>query len=506
MTGFGYTRLSELDRSFLMYEGPNSPMHVGAVQILEAGPLRGPSGAIAFERILEYVASRLHRIPRYRQHVVSAPLDAHPIWVDDAGFNLRYHVRHSRLPRPGDERVLKRTCARILEQRLDLRKPLWELWFVEGLEGDRIALVNKIHHCMVDGVSGSDIMSVLMTPEPTEKIEAPPLWIPRRAPTAAEYAASEAAARLLVPFDVLRAVGRLVTDADHARAAFVERVEAAGRVIAAGVARLPATPLNQPIGPHRRFDWLPMRFEDVKFVRRRLGGTANDVVLAVVAGAVRHYFKHVRQTDPDDIDFRVMAPVSMREAHERGGMGNRVAAWFVPLPIGERDPLVRLTRVQETTAALKRRHEALGAETLTQVVEWIGSAPIALGARFLERSQPPFHMVVTNVPGPRIALHLLGSRMLEAYPMVPLMGQLSLGIALFSYGGMLSWGFAADWVLVPDLHEFVLAVQRSFDQLLACAQQAPEQPAARVSAVDSADEKSRPPRTRKSTRSRDRHE
>ena len=474
MTDFAYTRLTELDRSFLIYEGPNSPMHVGAVQILEGDPLRDAEGVIDFDRVLAYVESRLHRIPRYRQHVVAAPLDGHPIWVDDARFNLRYHVRHTRLPRPGDERVLKRTCARILEQRLDLRKPLWELWLVEGLEGGRVALVNKIHHCMVDGVSGADIMSVLMTPEPQTEIESPPVWLPRRGPTAAEYAASVTASRLLAPFDAVRALGRLVTDEDHARSAFVERIEAAGRVVSAGVARVPATPLNQPIGPHRRFDWLPMGFDGIQFIRSRLGGTVNDVVLAIVAGAVRHFFKHVRLTDPDAMEFRVMAPVSLREARERGSLGNRVSAWFVSLPIGERDPVKRLARVKETTADLKQRHEALGAETITQVVSWLGSGTIALGARLVESSQPPFHMVVTNVPGPRIALHLLGARMLEAYPVVPLMGQLSLGIALFSYGGVLSWGFAADWDLVPDLHEFVLGVQRSFDRLLECAQKAPE--------------------------------
>jgi diacylglycerol O-acyltransferase len=228
MTDFSYTRLTELDRSFLIYEGPNSPMHVGAVQILEGDPLRDAEGVIDFERVLAYVESRLHRIPRYRQHVVAAPLDGHPIWVDDARFNLRYHVRHTRLPRPGDERVLKRTCARILEQRLDLRKPLWEVWLVEGLEGGRVALVNKIHHCMVDGVSGADIMSVLMTPEPQTEIESPPVWLPRRGPTAAEYAASETASRLLAPLDAVRALGRLVSDEDHARSAFVERIEAAG--------------------------------------------------------------------------------------------------------------------------------------------------------------------------------------------------------------------------------------------------------------------------------------
>jgi diacylglycerol O-acyltransferase len=223
-------------------------------------------------------------------------------------------------------------------------------------------------------------------------------------------------------------------------------------------------------------------------------------VLAVVAGAVRRFFKHVRLTDPDALDFRVMAPVSMREAREQHALGNRVAAWLVSLPVGERDPLERLAQVRETTAGLKRRHEALGAETITQVVEWLGSAPIALGARLMENGRPPFHMVVTNVPGPRVALYLLGARMLEAHPWVPLMGQLSLNIALFSYGGVLSWGFTADWDLVPDLHDFVLAVQRSFDQLVDRARKAPEPVAAETHAAPRAH------RARRSTRARARPE
>ena len=183
-----YTRLTELDHSFLIYEGPNSPMHVGAVQIFEGAPLRGEGGPIDLDRILEYVASRLHLLPRYRQRAVDAPLDGHPIWVDDARFNLRYHVRHTRLPRPGDERLLKRTCARILEQRLDLHKPLWELWVVEGLDDGRVAVISKIHHCMVDGVSGVDLMGVLLTPEPTEKTEPPPARTPPRPPTSGSRA------------------------------------------------------------------------------------------------------------------------------------------------------------------------------------------------------------------------------------------------------------------------------------------------------------------------------
>ena len=465
MSDFFYERLSELDGSFLIYEGPNSPMHVAAVEICEAGPLRGKDGAIDLERIIEYVNSRLYRIPRYRQHVEPAPVDGHPIWVDHAHFNLRYHIRHSRLPRPADERVLKRTCARILEQRLDLHKPLWELWGVEGLEGERIALVSKTHHCMIDGISGVDLMSGLMTAEPTEKIDPPPVWMPRRPPTAGEYLMAEAGRRLAAPLHAASALRRLVFDEEHARSELRERFSAAGRFVSTIFAGSTPTPINRPVGPHRRFDWLTMSLDEIDHVRERLGGTLNDVVLATTAGAMRRFLKHTRQTQVDNLQFKVMAPVSLRDLSNQGHLGNRVTAWLVPLPLAERDPQKRLAHIRKTTERLKQSHEALGADSLFQVVEWLGSTPIALGARLFERNQPPFNLVVTNVPGPRRPLYLLGAQMLEAHPWVPLFGQLSVGIALFSYLRTLSWGFAADWDLVPDLHELVGAVEESFSEM-----------------------------------------
>jgi diacylglycerol O-acyltransferase len=471
VSDFSYTRLTELDRSFLIYESLGSPMHVGAVQIHQAAPLRAPDGTLDIERITEYVGSRLHRIPRYRQRVEPAPLGGHPIWVDDPKFNLRYHVRHSRLPKPGDERILKRVCGRIFEQGLDLAKPLWELWVVEGLQDDRVALVSKTHHCMIDGISGVDLMTVLMTPEPTEKAEPPPVWRPRRGPTALESATAEVDRGVAA---TLGLVGQL-RDLPGLRDAVVERAAATARVVASNLRGATPTPLNRPIGPHRRFDWLPMSLDEIDRVRHALGGTVNDVVLAVAAGALRRFLRRSRQTDVDDLSFKVMAPVSVRDPRERGQLGNRVAAWFVPLPLDESDPVRRLARVREETEQLKARHEALGAETLTQAVEWLGAAPIALGARLMQNASP-FNMVVTNVPGPRVPLYLLGALMLEAHPMVPLLGSLALGIALFSYGRTLSWGFTADWDLVPDLHDLVLAVEREFAKLRQRAEAAASPP------------------------------
>jgi WS/DGAT/MGAT family acyltransferase len=269
------------------------------------------------------------------------------------------------------------------------------------------------------------------------------------------------------------ALSAVLFNADHARDEWIDRIRALAPLLAGGLGVATPTPLNQPVGPHRRFDWLPMRLDEIAKVRARYGGTVNDVVLAVVAGAMRRYLKNVRQTDPDTLRFKVMAPVSVRDARERGRLGNRVAAWLLSLPLAERDPVKRLEAVREQTEALKRRHGALGAQTMTEAIEWLGATPISLGARLMERAAP-FNLVVTNVPGPRDPLYLLGAEMLEAHPMVPLMGTLGLGIALFSYRGTLSWGFTADWDLVPDLHDLVVAVEREFQRLLERAEAAPD--------------------------------
>ncbi len=436
-----YERLSQLDNAFLVYEDHDAHMHVAATQIFEAAPLRGSDGALDIERLQEYVLSRLHRIPRYRQRLAWTPVEGHPIWVDDASFNIRYHVRHSRLPRPGDERTLKRVAGRILSQQLDRGKPLWEMWVIEGLEGDRVAIVSKTHHCMIDGVSGADMMSVLMSAEPTRKIEPPPPWVPRPEPGTSELLVDTVLRTAAAPLAAAGALARIARDEDHARHALLERLRATGRLLASGMRAASNTPINQRIGPYRRVDWLPMDLGAVRDVKKRFGATVNDVVLATTAGAVRRYLRDSRNVDVDALDFRVMAPVSLRGGAQRGGVGNRVSSWIVPLPVGESDPLRRLERVRETTGELKRSKQALGAETLTAAAEWTGTTLLSLGARLMNYGQP-FNMVVTNVPGPRGPLHLLESRMLAAHPMVPLVGQLSTGIALFSYGDQLSWGLS----------------------------------------------------------------
>jgi WS/DGAT/MGAT family acyltransferase len=358
--------------------------------------------------------------------------------------------------------------GRIFSQRLDREKPLWELWVIEGLEGDRLAVVSKVHHCMVDGVSGSELLSTLLTAEPQEKPEPPAPFRPHPAPGALALGAGEAARVLRVPFQVGAALGRLARDEQDARHQLVERARAVARVIGDTGVGVSLVPFNRPIGPHRRIDWLPMSMERLRQVRQKAGGTVNDIVLATAAGALGRFLSRSRGLDLRGLRFRAMTPVSVRAREEQGALGNRVSAWTLDLPIAERDPLARLERIHRETEDLKQKKSALGAEVLSQVTEWTGSTLLSLGARLMNFGTP-FNLVITNVPGPRVPLWMLSSRLLAIHPHVPLMGTLGLGIALFSYDGTLSWGFSADWDLVPDLHDLARATERSFEELCAAA-------------------------------------
>ena len=462
-----YERLTQLDNSFLLYESAQAAMHVASTQIHEAAPLRRADGSLDIERIQEYVTSRLDRIPRYRQRLAHTPLEGHPVWVDDASFNIAYHVRHSRLPRPGDERQLKRTVGRIVSQHLDREKPLWEMWVIEGLEGDRIAVVSKVHHCMVDGVSGTELIKEVLRPEPHEKIDPPAVWTPRAPPTRLALGLGEVERVVGAPIGVGKALLTLARDEDHARHDLAERLRAARRAVA-GFGGTTPVPFNQPIGPYRRTDWLPMSLDSIRSVRSQVGGTLNDIVLATAAGGIGRYLRRSRGLDLDGVHFRVMAPVSVRTGAQRGDLGNRVSAWTVDLPIAEQDPCERLELIREQTEELKTAKVALGVETITQLTEWTPSGVLSFGSR-LAMQGTPFNMVVTNVPGPRTPLYLLESRLLEIHPHVPLMGTMGLGIALFSYDGTLSWGFMADWDLVPDLHDLVLETGRAYESLVIAA-------------------------------------
>ncbi|HXZ84830.1 MAG TPA: wax ester/triacylglycerol synthase family O-acyltransferase [Myxococcota bacterium] len=465
MARYAYDRLTALDNSFLLLEKPNSYMHVAATQIFKLGPLRTEGGGVDAGRIRKLISALLHRIPRYRQKLAWIPFENHPVWVDDENFNLDYHLRHTALPRPGNDEQLKRLSARVMQQHLDRDRPLWEMWVVEGLEDDRFAIISKTHHCMIDGISGVDIMRVLMSPEPDEEIPVEPTWVPRPAPSAFELLRHEWTRRAWLPFEILRGAASLVRQAEDVRFDLMTRLRAIQETLG-GSLRLPSeTPLNREIGPHRRFDWLTMELGELKQMRKALGGSLNDLVLTIVTGAVRSFLR-ARHVNPDRLDFRVMAPVSVRSDDQRGELGNRVSAWIVPLPIDEPDPRAQLERIVEKTTRLKVSNSAVGAEALTQAAEYTPSTLLALGARNIARLLP-FNLVVTNVPGPQAPMYLLGAEMTEVFPHVPLTDRLGMGIALMSYNGRLCWGVSADYDLVPDLHEFVGAIEHAFRALQA---------------------------------------
>ena len=464
-----YDRLSAQDNSFLILESPNAYTHVASTQIFEAGPLRLEDGGIDFDAIRKAHEAILHRIPRYRQVLRWVPVIQQPVWVDDHHFDLDFHLRHTSLPHPGTERQLKRLSARIMQQHVDRQKPLWETWVVEGLEGgERFAIISKVHHCMIDGVSGVDIMQLLMNTDPDAQLPAPESYLPRTEPTAAELLRDEVMRRAGMPFQAIRDFQQFSEDATDVQREVRTRLRAIGNLVGSTMNSADESPINGPIGPHRRFDWLTTSIAEIKAIRRKLGGSLNDVVLTAVTGAFRRFFSD-RGLRLDELEFRVMTPVSVRHESEQGNLGNRVSSWIFPLPLAEADPRDQLAQITEKTQELKESKEAVGAEVLMQAAEFTPPTLLSLGARNAMRATP-FNTVVTNVPGPQEPMYLVGARLLEVYPHVPLVENIGLGIALMSYDGVMHWGVNADRDRVPDLHDFVEHLEEALAELKALAE------------------------------------
>jgi len=467
-----YERLSGLDNSFLLLESRTTYMHIAVTAVFEPGTLVRPGGGLDIDALRRHVASRLDLIPRYRQRLTHIPLVQEPVWVDDDDFDLTYHVRHSSLPKPGGDAELRRLCARILERHLDRARPLWEIWFIEGLEGDRFAMLSKVHHCMVDGIAGVDLLAALLGahPQPPEPVAADAPrgdgWTPRPVPSDAQLVREEVLRRARGVTRLLGSATSLLRQAAQTPPATVRsRAAALGQAVrrALDTDRVPL-PFNDSIGPHRRVAWLSFDLARVKAIKDALGGSLNDVVLAVVAGGLRSFLA-MRGMDPDRLaHVRAAVPVSVR-GNEDGAAGNRVSAWIVALPISESDAWRRLTAVRVATDELKRSGVATGVQAITEVAELGGSNLLGWTLRVAGKMRP-YDVVVTNVPGPPMPFYLMDAPMALAYPHLPLFERQGLGIALLSYAGRLSWGLIADWQLVPDLDELAGAVERAFDELL----------------------------------------
>ena len=460
MPSYSYERLSSQDNSFLLWETPYVHMHVSSTLVFDAGPLKTPDGGIDFAAIRRGTEAFLHRVPRYRQKLFNIPFARHAVWVDDARFDLDFHLRHTALPKPGSAAQLKRLSARIMSQQLDRRRPLWETWIVEGLEnGERFAMITKIHHCMIDGASGVDLFQIMMSPSPeAAPLGEPPPFLPRPTPSRRELLRDELQRTASIPTRAVRDFREFREQAEDFGAEVATRAIVNMFGMAGGA---DATPLNGNVGPHRRFDWLKMPLADVKAIRRALDCTVNDVVLTIVTGAVRNYFLH-RAVDPSSVTFRVSAPVSVRSEDQKGKLGNNVSSWIIELPIHEPDPRQQLALIHEETVRLKETRQALGVQTINKVAEFTPSVLLSLGAR---ASEGKINTIVTNVPGPQMPLYFRGARVLEMYPQVPLLAGLGIGIALASYDGTLHWGFNSDPDIVPDADVFAEKVQEAYEEV-----------------------------------------
>jgi diacylglycerol O-acyltransferase len=455
-------RLSAIDASFLHQEKQASHMHVGALAIFDGPP---PSR----RDFAAHIESRLGLVPRYRQKLAFPRLEmGRPFWVDDPSFNLDYHVRHTALPRPGSDQELRQLVGRIFSQRLDRSKPLWEVWLVQGLEGGRFALISKTHHALVDGVAGVDIATVLFDLQPVPAdLQVERDWSPQPEPSDAELVAEGIKGLVRTPLSIAgRALGAL-GNPGRSLADAREAAEGIGEIVWAGMNPAPDVPLNVPIGPHRRVRWVQSRLADFKEIKKALGGTVNDSVLAVVAGALGRWL-HTRGVRTEGLELRALVPVSIRAEDEHGALGNRIAAMRGPLPVYVTDPAERLRAVQESMGNLKQSKQALGAEVIAGLQDFAPPTLLAQASR-INFSTRLFNLIVTNVPGPQFPLYLLGSEMQEIVPIAFLPEDHALAIAIMSYNGKVDFGLLADYDAMPDLEEFAEMLEESLAELLEAA-------------------------------------
>jgi len=459
-----FERLSAQDASFLTFEEPGTPMHVGAVAVFAAGPLATAGGGIDHDRLARHIESRLHLLPRYRKCLAFTPIEAVPGWVDDQRFELDFHVRRAALPHPGSDAALKDLVARIFSQPLDHQRPLWELWTIEGLEGGRFALMMKVHHSMVDGVSGANLLTMLFSRTPDEPLEEPLPWAPEPPPSAAELLLEDATHRPRRGAALVRDALVALRSPRATWSSLQEGADAVVQVVRKGAHWPAPTRLNRPIGPHRRIEWLSLDLEEVKAVKRALGGTVNDVVLATLSGALRGFLGRDAAL-PARFDYRIVVPVNMRQPGEAGAGGNRVSAHFLSLPVAERDPRRRYAKVLAQTEGAKASRAAAGIDLITRFVDRAGAVALErLGTRFVSWLQP-YHLIVSNVPGPSFPLWVLGARLVEMYPALPLFAGQGLGVAVLSYCGRVGFGLVADRDLAPDLGALREGIAESFAQL-----------------------------------------
>ncbi len=451
--------LSSLDASFLDLENDTQQMHVGSLLILD-GPVPD------YQDFCDHIESRLDQVPRYRQRIARIPIGlARPYWVDDPHFVPSYHLRHTAIPQPGGEEQLRALAGRIMSQRLDPHRPLWEIWLVEGLSEDRWAVVSKVHHAMIDGVSGNDVLEILLDRQARSPAAPASAWRPDPGPSRRDLIASGTAWLARLPGEARRAAApALASPRDALRGT---AVRALGLARIGGQVVRPTSVLNGPLGPHRRWAWTRADLEQVKAVKNAAGCTVNDVVLAAIAGGFRTYL-HERGESVDDDIVRSLVPVSVRRADQRGRLGNQVSAMFADLPVGVADPMERLAVVARQMAYLKGSGMAVGVESMVSAADFVPPTLMTLGARVAATvGQRVVNTVTTNIPGPQYPLYLLGRRLLEVIPYIPIGQAIRISIGIVSYDGRLSIAATGDYDAVADLDLLCSCIEVAMSELVA---------------------------------------
>jgi WS/DGAT/MGAT family acyltransferase len=392
------------------------------------------------------------------------------MWIDDPCFNLDYHVRHTALPRPGSREQLSKLAARVFSQQLDRSKPLWEMWLVDGLEDDRFAIVSKTHHALIDGMSGVDLLTLLfdLSPEPREVDPPPRPWQPAPAPSGLALKADAASELATRPYRIARRALRSVATPRRTAATVAEGLQGIRDILVRpALSPAPSVPLNTSTGPHRRVEWRTFELEDFKAVKNSLGGTVNDVVLTVVAGALRRWLRrHGVRTE--GLELRAMVPVSTRTDDQRYKLGNQVAAMRAPLPVWAEDPAERLRVVQREMQGLKQSKQAVGADVLANLQEFAPPTLLAMGSR-INFSTRLFNTIVTNVPGPQAPLYVLGREMSEMVPLGFLAEGHTAFFAIMSYNGKLDISILGDREALEDIDELADGLVDALDELKAAA-------------------------------------
>jgi diacylglycerol O-acyltransferase / wax synthase len=459
-------RLSALDASYLYLEEPTTPMHVGSV-----ATFRRPRSGFDYDALVELIEQRLALVPRFRKKVVHVPGHlARPVWVDDPDFDITYHVRRSALPKPGTESQFNELVARLMSRPLDHTRPLWEIYLVEGLQRGRIALVTKTHQAMVDGIAAVDIGQAILDVSSTPRESEESLWMPEPAPGRTQLVVDAVAEAVQRPGELVENIRAAAFDA----VATVQKVAGAlgGLVSAARVAATPApgSPLNVPISTQRRFTVARTRLDDYRAVRRAHDGTINDVVLAVISGALRSFLLCRGEPVTSRTTIRALVPLSVRDVEAgsaENGVASKVSAYLVDLPVGEPNPVVRLHHISHAMRWHKESGQSVAADTLVRLSGFAPPTLHALGARAASSfSRRLFNVVVTNVPGPQVPLYVSGAKMVEMFPVVPLAKHQALSIGVTSYDGGVYYGLNADRDAMSDVDVLAATVEESIEELV----------------------------------------